>query len=653
MIKKITISMLLTATALISFSAFLKLDEEIIKDNNLNRLYSLNTNTDSEWNSIKSSHSILVNDVADAIANAQCKDITVYLDLTGNATIGFEDINDGSTESGDITYSISPNSFDCSNIGDNTVTLTVTYDVGSDSCEATVTVVDNTAPTPDVATLPDVTAQCEVTTLTPPTATDNCSGTINGTTTDPLTYNTQGTYTINWTYDDGNGNTSTQAQTVIVDDTIAPVPDVAALPNVTGECSATVTAPTAIDTCSGTITGTTTDPLTYNTQGTFTINWTYDDGNGNTSTQSQTVIVDDTSAPVPDVAILPNVTGECSATVTAPTATDNCSGTITATTTDPLTYNTQGAYTINWTYDDGNGNTSTQPQTVIVDDTSAPVPDVATLPDVTDECDASVTAPTATDTCSGTIIGTTTDPLTYNTQGSYTINWIYDDGNGNTSTQTQTVIVDDTSAPVPDVAALPNVTGECSATVTAPTATDTCSGTITATTTDPLTYNTQGTYTIHWTYDDGNGNTSTQSQTVIVDDTSAPVPDVAALPNVTGECSATVTAPTATDNCSGTINGTTTDPLTYNTQGTYTINWTYDDGNGNTSTQAQTVIVDDTIAPVPDVATLPDVTGECDASVTAPTAIDTCSGTITGTTTDPLTYNTQGTFTINWTYDDG
>ena len=49
--------------------------------------------------------------------------------------------------------------------------------------------------------------------------------------------------------------------------------------------------------------------------------------------------------------------------------------------------------------------------------------------------------------------------------------------------------------------------------------------------------------------------------------------------------------PTATDNCSGTINATTTSPLTYNTQGTYTVVWNFNDGNGNTSTQNQTVIV--------------------------------------------------------------
>ncbi|RZM18123.1 MAG: hypothetical protein EOO88_41565, partial [Pedobacter sp.] len=52
-----------------------------------------------------------------------------------------------------------------------------------------------------------------------------------------------------------------------------------------------------------------------------------------------------------------------------------------------------------------------------------------------------------------------------------------------------------------------------------------------------------------------------------------------------------------------------------------TINWTYDDGNGNTSSQVQTVIIDDVTAPVADISTLPDATGECSVTVTAPTAM--------------------------------
>ncbi len=49
-----------------------------------------------------------------------------------------------------------------------------------------------------------------------PTATDNCLGTVKGTTTSPLNYNAVGTYTITWNYVDASGNNTTQLQTVNV-----------------------------------------------------------------------------------------------------------------------------------------------------------------------------------------------------------------------------------------------------------------------------------------------------------------------------------------------------------------------------------------------------------------------------------------------------
>ncbi|WP_295093512.1 gliding motility-associated C-terminal domain-containing protein [uncultured Flavobacterium sp.] len=511
------------------------------------------------------------------------------------------------------------------------------------SCEQTSvvsTVKVNDTEKPVKPTLTDITAECSAT-VTRPTTTDNCAGTVTGTTADPLTYSAQGTYTINWTFNDGNGNTETATQKVIIKDTQKPAKPV--LADVTGECSATVTAPTTTDNCAGTVTGTTADPLTYNAQGTYNINWTFNDGNGNTETATQKVIIKDTQKPAKPV--LADVTGECSATVTAPTTTDNCAGTVTGTTTDPLAYNAQGTYTINWTFNDGNGNTETATQKVIIKDTQKPAKPV--LVDVTGECSATVTAPTTTDNCAGTVTGTTADPLTYNAQGAYTINWTFNDGNGNTETATQKVIIKDTQKPAKPV--LADVTGECSATVTAPTTTDNCAGTVTGTTADPLTYSAQGTYTINWTFNDGNGNTETATQKVIIKDTQKPAKPV--LADVTGECSATVTAPTTTDSCAGIVTGTTADPLTYNAQGTYTINWTFNDGNGNTETATQKVIIKDTQKPAKPV--LADVTGECSATVTAPTTTDNCAGTVTGTTADPLTYNTQGTYTINWTFNDG
>ncbi len=69
---------------------------------------------------------------------------------------------------------------------------------------------------------------------------------------------------------------------------------------------------------------------------------------------------------------LPIIKRQCSATVTAPLTTDNCSGSVTGTTSSPLSYNAQGAYTINWSFTDGAGNTSIGVQTILVDDTISP-----------------------------------------------------------------------------------------------------------------------------------------------------------------------------------------------------------------------------------------------------------------------------------------
>ncbi len=201
----------------------------------------------------------------------------------------------------------------------------------------------------------------------------------------------------------------------------------------------TISAPTASDNCSGLITGTTTDPLSYTTQGTYLIHWKFDDGKGNITVQTQTVIVKDNIAPVPVVSSLPTLYGTCSVNVvTAPVATDNCAGTITATTTDPRNYSVSGTYTIHWVYNDGNGNTATQNQTVIIRDNVNPV--ISDPKDVTVNCsgstDPSVTGTaTATDNCSGVIV-TYTDEV-YNNVTYRT--WKATDASGNYSTSVQKI----------------------------------------------------------------------------------------------------------------------------------------------------------------------------------------------------------------------
>ncbi|MDM8160606.1 gliding motility-associated C-terminal domain-containing protein, partial [Labilibaculum sp. K2S] len=99
----------------------------------------------------------------------------------------------------------------------------------------------------------------------------------------------------------------------------------------------------------------------------------------------------------------------------------------------------QGIHVINWTFDDGNGNSIMVPQNVIIDDVTAPTAPV--LDDVRAMCTLSLAVPTANDNCAGEIQGTTLDPLTYNTEGSYVVYWIFDDGNGNSSRVAQNVDV--------------------------------------------------------------------------------------------------------------------------------------------------------------------------------------------------------------------
>lgn len=72
------------------------------------------------------------------------------------------------------------------------------------------------APVPDEATLPDIVEECEVTSLTAPTATDDCNHSIVGTHDATLPITTIGTTTVTWTYTDLAGNVTTQTQDVLI-----------------------------------------------------------------------------------------------------------------------------------------------------------------------------------------------------------------------------------------------------------------------------------------------------------------------------------------------------------------------------------------------------------------------------------------------------
>ncbi len=170
-------------------------------------------------------------------------------------------------------------------------------------------------------------------------------------------------------------------------------------------------------------------------------------------------------------------------------------------------------------------------------------------------------------------------------------------------------------------------------------------------------YSTGGTTTLSWTIGETYNTTLTAGTTILTQGEqqppcAAPVPDLANLSDVTGSCSATVvTVPTATSGCYGTINGTTSDPLVYSSQGTYTITWTYDDGNAGMLTQTQNVLVQD--------ATLPTITAPADVIVCSgspvnlgtPLTADNC--TVASVTNDAPGSYPLGTTVVTWTVTDG
>lgn len=240
-------------------------------------------------------------------------------------------------------------------LGDGLVVITLACDPNPGSLVA------------DAATLPDVTEACVVTSLVAPTASNSCISGIEGTPSISLPFNTVGTTTITWTFTDGV-NTITQNQDIVINgiDNDPPVINNPNLLSYSSQCSFTPPTPTASDVCAGTVYGTPDVAFPITTQGQTTITWTYDDGSGNTVTQTQTITIEDVAAPIPDMSTLEPYQGCNSATPPAPTATDNCLGQIAGTPDVSFPITTPGTTTVTWTYDDGHGNMSSQTQDVVI-----------------------------------------------------------------------------------------------------------------------------------------------------------------------------------------------------------------------------------------------------------------------------------------------
>ena len=280
---------------------------------------------------------------------------------------------------------------------------------------------------------------------------------------------------------------------------------------------------------------------------TITRTWTATDNCGNTDEQTQTITVQDVTAPVL-TGVPTDVTVECDAIPgpAVPTATDNCDMDIEITFDETTTAGTcLDSYKITrtWTATDNCGNLDEQTQVITVQDVTAPVLDGVPT-DVTVECDAipGPAVPTATDICDTDIMITFDETTIAGTcLYSYTITrtWTATDNCGNLDEQTQVITVQDVTAPV--LAGVPtDVTIECDAIPgpAVPTATDNCDTDIVITfdeTTIAGACFDSYTITRTWTATDNCGNSDEQTQVITVQDVTAPV--LAGVPtDVTVEC---------------------------------------------------------------------------------------------------------------------
>jgi len=344
-----------------------------------------------------------------------------------------------------------------------TITVKATASAGSGDesmiASAQLVVVDQTPPVANVNPLPVVTGQCDASITTPPTATDAVSGTIFGTTSDPVTYTEQGTYKVNWTYTDPAGNSSSQVQQVVVLDTTPPVLVVGSDLGVAtdpGLCTAVVVSlgTTASDNCGNTnLVGVRSDGLPLGepfSRGTTIVHWTATDGHGNSAAGKQEVAVVDNTPPViiaPAAVTVGTDPGMCTATgvgLGSPVSSDNCAGT-TVTNNAPGAF-AKGTNTVIWTVTDASGNVASAPQTVTVSDTEppviAPLADLVTLVDA-GLCSARVTLPVGlSDNCPGATWAA--DPASGSNfaLGTTTVNVTATDAAGNTSTAQLRVTVE-------------------------------------------------------------------------------------------------------------------------------------------------------------------------------------------------------------------
>ena len=295
------------------------------------------TLTDAAGNSTSCSFTVTVIDVEPPVAS--CQDITASLDVNGNATITAEDVDAGSHDvSGIASLALDQTEFTCSDVGVNTVVLTVVDNNGNSStCNADVTVADTILP---VALCQDITVALDAdgsASMSPDPINngshDACG--IANLSVSPDTVIGTGDHTVTLTVTDNNGNSTSCDATVTAVDTVPPA--ITCPLDIIAECAGTdgtvitFDPPTTDDPDASVACIPVSDSLF--SIGTTSVSCTATDAAGNSSGCNFAVTIEDTTAPTISCPenITVNRTSPEGAIVdfTVPTATDLCSNIVT------------------------------------------------------------------------------------------------------------------------------------------------------------------------------------------------------------------------------------------------------------------------------------------------------------------------------------
>jgi len=515
--------------------------------------------TDACGNTTSCSFSVTVQD--NEAPTTVCQDITVQLDVNGTAIIIASDIDNGSTDACGIgTLAIDTDTFNCTNIGNNLVTLTVTDTNGNSSqCIATITVEDTVAPS---VVCQNITIQLDAAgeaSILPSDidngSTDACG--INNISIDIDSFNCNdvGPNNVILTVTDSHGNTAQCIAVVTVQDVTPPLvacPANINVPTNFGVCGAQVTFanPTALDECgitsitqiSGLASGST-FPIGENT-----IIFEATDNSGNITICSFTITVTDTEAPTmacQDITIQLDEFGD--ATITANDvdegSSDPCGLTSLAIDIDTFDCSNVGPNNVTLTATDIYGNTSTCVAVVTVEDVTAPV---AICQSITVQLDATGTVTIdpanldggSADACGIDVAGysVTIDTFDCSHVGDNPVVLTVTDVNGNTTSCNAIVTIEDTTAPelvCQDISVQLDENGVAIITAEDVIAsnTDACGTTTTSVDTSSFSCTDIGSpVTITVFSEDINGNISSCTATVTVEDVLGPQFDTGTLP---------------------------------------------------------------------------------------------------------------------------